>query len=111
MDDRHFSNFNLAGFTYYDGLDVFGDLKVGTLLTLKSEPDNRYDPSAIAIYYDKKKLGFVPREENGLLFKFLELGYSDLFEARINRISPESHPEKQIGVVIRINKKKSDSYD
>jgi len=24
---------------------------------------------------------------------------------RVNRVSPESHPEKQVGVVVRINKK------
>jgi len=28
-----------------------------------------------------------------------------LFEIRVNRISPESHPEKQIGVIVRINEK------
>jgi hypothetical protein len=105
MDDRHFSNFNMAGFTYYDGIDVFSELKVGSLLTMKSEPENKYDPSAVVIFYGDKKLGYVPKEENKLIFKFLELGYTDLFEVRINRVSPESHPEKQVGVLVRINKK------
>ena len=27
MNDRHFSDFHIAGFTYYDGIDVFNDLK------------------------------------------------------------------------------------
>jgi hypothetical protein len=108
MNDRHFSNFNLAGFTYYDGIEVFSNLKIGSPLTLKAEPENKYDPSAVAIWYDDKKLGFVPREENELLFKFLELGYTDLFEARINRISPETHPERQIGVIVRIRELKQE---
>jgi hypothetical protein len=105
MNDRHFSNFSLAGFTYYDGIEVFQELKVGTLLTMLAEPENKYDPSAIAIYYGEKKLGFIPKEENKLIFQFLTLGHSSLFEVRINRISPESHPEKQVGVVVRINLK------
>ncbi|HPB05925.1 MAG TPA: HIRAN domain-containing protein [Prolixibacteraceae bacterium] len=105
MNDRHFSNFNIAGFTYYDGIEVFSELKIGTLLTMVAEPNNKYDPSAVAIYYNDKKLGFVPRENNELLFKFMELGHKELFEIRVNRISPESHPEKQIGVIVRINEK------
>jgi hypothetical protein len=106
MDDRHFSNFSLAGFTYYEGIDVFQELNVGSYLIMKAEPENKYDPCAVALYYRNKKLGFVPREENPMIFKFLQLGYADLFEVRINRISPESHPEKQIGVVVRITGKK-----
>lgn len=105
MDDRHFSNFNLAGFTYYDGIDVFSELKIGSQLIMKPEPENKYDPSAVALYYGQKKLGFIPREENLLIFKFLELGYTDLFEVRVNRVSPESHPEKQVGIVVRIAEK------
>ena len=105
MNDRHFSNFNLAGFTYYDGIEVFSELKVGAPLTMKAEPDNKYDPCAVAIYYDDKKLGYVPKDDNLLLFKFLELGHTDLFEVRITRLSPEKHPEGQVGVVVRINEK------
>jgi len=108
MDDRHFSNFNLAGFTYYEGIEVFQELKIGSFLYMKAEPENKYDASAVALYYGKKKLGFVPREENPVIFKFLQLGYTDLFEVRINRISPESQPEKQIGVLVRIRDKNSE---
>jgi hypothetical protein len=106
MNDRHFTHFNLAGFTYYDGIEVFNELKIGTNVTLKAEPENKYDPCAVAVYFVDKKLGFIPRENNELIFKFLELGHTQLFDARINRVSPESHPEKQIGVIVRINEKK-----
>lgn len=102
MNDRHFSSFHLAGFTYYEGVDVFEELKVGTVLTLSAEPENRYDPQAVAIFFRNRKLEYVPREENKLVSKFLSLGYTDLFEVLINRVSPDSHPEKQIGVVVRI---------
>lgn len=95
---RHFADFHLAGFTYYDGVVVFEKLKVGTKLRLVREPDNKFDPYAVAIYYEDSKLGFVPRNENHTLSLFLEMGYEDLFETYINRVSSEANPEAQIGV-------------
>jgi len=103
MNDRHFSHFDLAGFTYYDGIEVFRELAVGSRLSLKAEPENRFDPNAVALYYGEYKLGYVPRSENEAISKFLNLGYDRLFEVRVNRISPETHPEKQVGVIVRIN--------
>ncbi|MCL1969149.1 MAG: HIRAN domain-containing protein [Bacteroidetes bacterium] len=105
MNDRHFSTFHIAGFTYYNGVDLFENLKIGTQLSLKAEPENAFDPNAVAIYYQEEKLGFVPRDENPLLRKFLNLGYTDLFEIKISQVSPETHPEKQIRVVVRIKEK------
>ena len=101
MNDKHFTNFHIAGFTYYNGVDVFEDLRIGTQLLLKAEPENRFDPNAVAIYFEDEKIGFVPRDENEMLSKFLNLGHN-LFEAKISQISPEAHPEKQIRVVVRI---------
>jgi hypothetical protein len=105
MNDRYFSSFHIAGFTYNDGVDVFEHLKVGTDLRFMAEPENRFDPSAVAIYYEKTKIGYIPREMNTDISKFLRLGYTDLFEMKINRICVEAHPEKQIHVLIRIIKK------
>jgi hypothetical protein len=57
MDDRHFSNFQIAGFTYYDGAEVFELFKIGSVLELRAEPDNRFDPYAVAIYISGAKAG------------------------------------------------------
>lgn len=106
MTDKHYAHFNLAGFTYYDGVEVFEELKIGISLKMTAEPDNQFDPYAVALYYQEKKLGYVPREENKHISQFLNLGHTELFEVRINRISPETYPEKQIGVVVRIREGK-----
>jgi hypothetical protein len=98
--ERHFSNFYIAGFTYWDGCMAYEHLKVGTLLRLVREEDNRYDCTAVAIYYEDKKLGYIPSTENATIAKFLDLGYGDIFEVRVQRIVPDAHPEKQIGVVV-----------
>jgi len=102
MNDRHFATFHIAGFTYYSGVEVFEHLRIGAELFFKAEPDNRFDPNAVAIYYENEKLGYVPSAENEMLRKFLNLGYTDLFEIKISQVSPEAHPEKQIRVVVRI---------
>jgi hypothetical protein len=106
MKERYYSHFHLAGFTYYDGVDVFDSLKIGVTLEAKAEPDNRYDPNAVALYLGDVKLGFVPRMCNADISKFLRLGYENLFEFKINRVSQEENPEKQIGIIVRINELK-----
>jgi hypothetical protein len=104
--DKHFDNFHIAGFTYHDGVDVFGELKIGTELNMIVEPDNKYDAYAVAIYFKEHKLGYIPRGNNKYISKFLNFGHTDLFEMKVNRISPEEHPEHQIGVVVKIKNKK-----
>lgn len=99
---RHYLHFDIAGFTYWEGCLVLNELKVGTKLTLVREEDNKFDPYAVAVYLEETKLGFIPRTENHEISKFLELGHTDLFDARVNRISPDQDPENQVGVIVYI---------
>ena len=98
--DRHLGNFNIAGFTYWEGCMAIADLKVGSQLILVHERENRFDPHAVAIYFNEHKLGFIPRGENELICKLLDLGYERIFDCRVQRISLDAHPEKQVGVVV-----------
>lgn len=101
---RHYINFDIAGFTYWDGALVLCDLKPGERVRLVREEDNRFDQYAVAIWYGESKLGFVPRDQNHDLSKFLEMGYEDIFDARIQRVAPEEHPEHQVSVIIYLNR-------
>jgi HIRAN domain-containing protein len=105
MVNQHYATFYIAGFSYWDGLEVFDELRVGMELRLEAEPLNGYDPNAVKILFHDTLLGYVPREENEELSKFLQLGHTELFSAKISRINPEAHPEKQICVTLKINKK------
>lgn len=102
INHRHLMDFDIAGFTYWDGAMVLSELKPGMLLDLEREEANRFDPYAVAIYYGEYKLGFVPRDSNRELSKYLEMGYEDLYEVRINRVTPEAHTEHQVGVIIHL---------
>lgn len=50
---------------------AFEDAKVarGDRLTLKLEPDNKYDPKAIAIYKGEHHIGYVPRSHNRQIYE------------------------------------------
>lgn len=100
----HLMNFHIAGFSYWDGCEAFENLRIGTKLQLEREEDNKFDPYAVAIYYNDLKLGFVPREDNHDISKFLDMGWDDLFEARITRITPDAHPEDQVEVIVYVKK-------
>lgn len=102
MKRLHFTNFDLAGFTYWDGAEAFDKLKIGFRLRFEREPDNKYDPKAVAIHFEGYKLGYVPRADNSEIAKLCDQGYSHIFDVRINRISADQHTENQIGVVVHI---------
>ena len=83
-------SFHIAGFQYADGALVLGDLKAGDKLTLCAERDNPHDPEAVAIYYGKTKLGYVPGNEVGPLSLMMYYGHEDVFEARLQQVAPPS---------------------
>ena len=101
----YYMDCHIAGFKYWDGLEVFEHLRIGTPLHLVREKDNKYDPEAIAVYWKDTKLGFIPTDKNTDLSKFLDMGHGDIFKVRINRVNPEKEPYTPIGIVIKIIKK------
>ena len=95
---RQISSFYIAGFQYWDGALVLSELKVGERLRLVPEFDNPHDPSAMAIYRGKTKMGFVPGSENERLALMFFYGRSDGFELRVLQVSPDQKPWEQVRV-------------
>ena len=93
---------HIAGFKYWDGIEVFEHLQIGTPLYLVREKDNKYDAEAISVYWRDVKLGYIPCDKNTTLSKFLDMGYDEIFKVLINRVNPEKEPNSQIGIVIKI---------
>ncbi|MBR2228216.1 MAG: HIRAN domain-containing protein [Bacteroidales bacterium] len=102
MKKVHLTNFHIAGFGYWDGCEAFEHLRIGTSLEFVREADNPFDPYAVAIYYGDYKLGFIPRGSNHDISKYLDMGLDDIYDVRITRISPDTHPENQIEVIVKI---------
>lgn len=99
---RHIDDFHLAGFAYYDGLDVIGELTLGQSVDLVKEDGNPYDEQAVAIYYQGKKLGYIPSSHNSMISTLLYYGHGDIFEARIQMVDLDTHPERQLRVVVKV---------
>ena len=98
---------NLAGRKYHEANDVWQELFIGIKLQLERERDNKYDPDAIkVVYYDidgvDYLLGYIPTECNGDLSKFFDMGWGDIFECSISKITPDTHYENQIRLTITI---------
>jgi hypothetical protein len=53
--------FQVAGVKWHLAAFNAANPKRGDFLTLKAEPDNQHDPSAIAVYKGEHRIGYVPR--------------------------------------------------
>ena len=107
---QFFMDCHLAGRKYHDADLVWNELKVGTELQLEHEPDNRYDPNAVAVLYTREGeeepylLGYIPRAENTPLAHLLEAGWGSLFTCRISQLVPDAHPENQVNLTITLKR-------
>jgi hypothetical protein len=73
---RLISEISLAGVEYQDVDDkIIEQLSYGEPVILQREPDNSRDPRAIAVLTRENiKLGYIPRIQNHVLAKLLDLG-------------------------------------
>ena len=99
---RHLMDCHIVGFTYYDGLDVIDQLVLGTPVSLVSEPENPYDPDAVAIYFGETKIGYIPKAKNGYISNLIYFGHGNIIDAKINSRDLENNPENQFRIVIKI---------
>jgi len=78
------------------------------VVQLVREADNRYDPNAVMVCYNDEEndeqvcLGYIPRSQNNTIALMMDMGYSDIFECRINRVNEKAHPEQQVNLTIKI---------
>lgn len=95
---RHMATYYIAGFQHWDGALALGELKPGAELSLAPEPDNPYDPEAMAIFFGQTKLGYVPASENGTVSLMCRYGHADAFELRVLQVDAEADPWHQVRV-------------
>jgi hypothetical protein len=88
----------LAGIRYYDAREVAAQLRVGDRLELAREGSNPHDANAVAVFWQGRKLGYVPRRENAVLAWALDRG--EALHARISRLSGRRSPARRIELEI-----------
>ncbi len=101
-------HFFVRGFQYYEGPKMIDKINRDGLVDLVREPDNPYDENAIAIYFEDKKIGFVPAESNEVLSRILDAGLLDL-QAEITFVERDAATWEQISVAIYALKQKTNS--
>ena len=89
----------IAGFTYYRGVTMLGDLKPGTTLKLKRDKNNKYDPQAVMIKCNGEKIGYIPKRDNAIIYKLLKVGYKGL-TCIMQRVKPDAHTEEMVQVAV-----------
>ncbi len=76
----------VAGTSFCKKMDkVYPELEKGTVLRMERRPKNRYDKQAIALYYKKVRVGWVPRELNLVISRLMDAGKA--FFCRIGEVS------------------------
>jgi hypothetical protein len=93
----------VRGFRHYEGPSLINQMKEGDMLELVREPDNEYDPSAIALHWNKHKIGFVPAEDNEILSKLLDIGIPELI-AEITFLQPAAAAWENARIAISVLK-------
>ena len=63
MKYLHFFHSHLAGFSFAEGVFVFDQLKIWSELQLILDSENPYDAHAVAVYFKKTKIGYIPKSE------------------------------------------------
>ena len=99
---REFLSFHVAGFSHWYGYEVMHKLQPGAKLHMVPEPDNPYDPCAVALYKGKTKIGFVPRACNSTLAQLLHFGHKKAFECRVTAVDPTARLERMVSARVLV---------
>jgi hypothetical protein len=84
----------LAGFRYGEAAEVWPHLAAGEPLELVREPDNPHDANAVRVEWRGRKLGYVPRSENGALAWAMDRG--EALRARVSRLAEHAKSRRRI---------------
>uniref|UniRef100_A0A6M3IIY0 Putative HIRAN domain containing protein n=2 Tax=viral metagenome TaxID=1070528 RepID=A0A6M3IIY0_9ZZZZ len=110
MKTKEYS-FYVAGVQFHQAKTVLNELSEGMELSLIGEPDNKFDPNAIKILYDKymdgyedepelTMLGYVPKKFSAEVSAFMEL--NEYVVCELIKLTPSAKPWEQLKVKISL---------
>src|SRR5699024_9710708 len=82
---------------------VLHTMKVGDMLEMVREPENKHDSAAIALHYDMEKVGYIPRESNEILSRLMDAEVVDL-QAEITHIEQKAKAWENVHVAVYVLK-------
>lgn len=96
-------NFKIAGVKFHQYKDVLDDITEGDNLMLAPEPTNKFDPNAVAIYFDngskQAMIGYVPKKLSSEVSAMIEVGKD--IECVLTKFNKTATPWEIFDVEIR----------
>ncbi|UXP31499.1 HIRAN domain-containing protein [Reichenbachiella agarivorans] len=89
----------VRGFQFYEGPKIIQQINQSGLLQLVREPTNQHDNCAIALHFNQRKIGYVPRESNEVLAKLMDANLLSL-QAEITHVEPKASTWENVHVAI-----------
>lgn len=88
-------NTNLQGTWAYGARELIdkGDLTVGKPVSLLREPDNPHDRNAIAAFYSKQRIGYIPRNLAAAVADYID--NNGAWAATVSHIGERKHRNKK----------------
>jgi hypothetical protein len=92
------NKFYVAGFQYYEGTAVIGDIQRGDSLRLTADTANYYDKFAVKITRKGTMLGHVPRTDNKHISRLLQQGIK--LRCKVAHANPDRETWKMLKVSV-----------
>ncbi len=93
----------VRGFRYYKGESLLPKMKVGDMLELVREPENEHDEFAIALHFNREKIGFIPMESNEVLSRLMDAAVIPL-QAELTHIEMKAETWENVHIAIYVLK-------
>ena len=99
-NQTYFLHFYVAGLL----LEVWKKLEIGQEVQLLFESNNRYKEYAVVVAFDGKKLGYLPRNQNRMVWQILQAGH-DTYEAHIQSLYTQNPIYERIEICLKVKGK------
>jgi hypothetical protein len=93
----------VRGFRFYQGENLLTKMKIGDMLELVREPANEFDESAIALHFNREKIGFIPMESNEVLSRLIDAKVIEL-QAEITHIEKKAETWENVHIAVYVLK-------
>lgn len=90
----------IAGFAYYQGAECLSQIKSGDSLHLQRQAANPHDGKAIEVFWQGKKIGYVPKSHNGALSKLMDSG--EAVAVSVSRVLQRPWEPLEFNVYLRV---------
>jgi len=96
MEEEYKFHTKIVGISFEGRQGYISSLQIGDTLEIKPEPNNVYDPNAIAIFVGDKQLGYLKKELAESLKKELEAGYN--YTCVVSDITGATHQTQGVNI-------------